>query len=62
MSLRSYQIPRLLVLMPHDSVYDAARAIENNSIGATIVQDNKRVVGLLTDRDITVRVAGWMPA
>ena len=46
------------VLKPSNSVLEAARAIEKNNIGAVIVQDDKRVVGLVTDRDLTVRVLG----
>src|SRR5690606_36883834 len=37
---------------------DAARAIENNNIGAVVVQDKGSVVGIVTDRDLTVRVVG----
>jgi uncharacterized protein (DUF2267 family) len=39
-------------------VLEAARAIENNNIGAVVVQDRGRVVGIVTDRDLTVRVVG----
>jgi uncharacterized protein (DUF2267 family) len=37
---------------------EAARALENNNIGAVIVQDQGRVVGITTDRDLAVRVVG----
>jgi CBS-domain-containing membrane protein len=39
-------------------VLDAARAIESNNIGAVAVQDKGRVVGIVTDRDLTIRVVG----
>jgi CBS domain-containing protein len=58
MSLKWYQRPRLVVLAPGTPVLDAARAIENNSIGAVVVQDNGQVVGIVTDRDLTIRVVG----
>ena len=58
MSLKWYRMPRMVVLKPCSSVLEAARAIEKNNIGAVIVQDDKRVVGLVTDRDLTVRVLG----
>ncbi len=58
MSLRFYRLPRMVVLKPEDPVLEAARAIENNRIGAVVVQDQRRVVGLLTDRDLAVRVVG----
>lgn len=58
MSLQSYQFQRMVVLNPSDPVLEAARAIENNSIGAIVVYDGRSVVGLLTDRDLAVRVVG----
>jgi CBS domain-containing protein/uncharacterized protein (DUF2267 family) len=58
MSLKWYQRPRLVALDPATPVLDAARAIENNSIGAVVVQDKGQVVGIVTDRDLTVRVVG----
>jgi uncharacterized protein (DUF2267 family)/predicted transcriptional regulator len=48
----------MVALTPTTSVLEAARAIENNNIGAVVVQDDKCVVGLVTDRDLTVRVLG----
>jgi uncharacterized protein (DUF2267 family)/predicted transcriptional regulator len=48
----------MVALKSSTSVLEAARAIENNNIGAVVVQDDKCVVGLVTDRDLTVRVLG----
>jgi uncharacterized protein (DUF2267 family)/CBS-domain-containing membrane protein len=48
----------MVVLSSNDSVLEAARAIENNNIGAVIVQSKGRVVGLVTDRDLAVRALG----
>lgn len=58
MSLRWYRRPRLVVLKPDSPVLDAARAIEQNRIGAVVVQDKGRVVGIVTDRDLAVRALG----
>jgi CBS domain-containing protein len=58
MSLKWYLRPRLVALSPGSSVLEAARAIENNNIGALVVQDRGQVVGIVTDRDLTVRVVG----
>jgi CBS domain-containing protein/uncharacterized protein (DUF2267 family) len=58
MSLRSYQWPRLVILKPNTPVLEAARALDNNQVGAVIVQDEGRVVGIVTDRDLAVRVLG----
>jgi uncharacterized protein (DUF2267 family) len=56
MSLRPYQWPRLLVLTPGTSVLEAARALENNQVGAVLVQRDGRLVGIVTDRDLAIRV------
>jgi uncharacterized protein (DUF2267 family)/predicted transcriptional regulator len=40
------------------SVLEGARALENNQIGAVVIQDQGRVVGIVTDRDLTVRALG----
>lgn len=58
MSLKWYRRPRLIALGPETSVLEAARAIENNEIGAVIVQQKGRVVGIVTDRDLATRVLG----
>lgn len=58
MSLKWYTRPRLVMLKPGAAVLDAARAFEHNNIGAVIVQDKGSVVGILTDRDLAIRVLG----
>jgi CBS-domain-containing membrane protein/uncharacterized protein (DUF2267 family) len=39
-------------------ILEAARAIENNNIGALVVQDDGCVVGIITDRDLAIRAVG----
>ncbi len=58
MSLHWYVRPRIVTLKPSAPVLEAARAIEQNNIGAVVVQDRGRVAGILTDRDLAVRVVG----
>lgn len=58
MSLRWYRRPRLVVLNPDNAILDAARAIEQNQIGAVLIQDKGCVVGIVTDRDLAVRAVG----
>ena len=41
---------------PGDSVVDAARQMAEGDVGAVLVTENGRVSGILTDRDIAVRV------
>jgi CBS domain-containing protein/uncharacterized protein (DUF2267 family) len=56
MSLRTYEWPRLVVLKPNANVLEAARALENNDVGAIVVQHEGRIAGIVTDRDLAVRV------
>jgi CBS domain-containing protein/uncharacterized protein (DUF2267 family) len=58
MPLKAYIRPRLVILGPDASALDAARAIENNNIGAVVVQDRGQVVGIVTDRDLAVQIVG----
>lgn len=59
MSLRGYRRPRLIALNPQTSLLEAARAIENNDIGAVIVLQNAQVTGIVTDRDLAVRALAY---
>ena len=60
MSLAQYcREKRTVVQRPSTTVYDAARTLENNHIGAIIVQDSGRVVGIATDRDLALRTIGF---
>lgn len=58
MTLARYRWDRVVVQSPSRSAYDAARAMEGNRIGAVVVQDSGRVVGIVTDRDLALRVVG----
>lgn len=58
MTLKLYQTPRLIVLTPQTPALDAARAMENNRIGAVMVVDKGRVVGIVTDRDLSIKLIG----
>lgn len=42
-------------LGPHDTVLKAAQAMEEMDVGAILVCDGDRLVGVLTDRDIVLR-------
>src|SRR2546423_11647793 len=43
------------VVSPRHSLREAARRMDELNVGALPVCDGKRLVGILTDRDITVR-------
>ena len=59
MSLKWYRRPRLVALSAEAPVLDAARAMESNNIGAIVVQKEGAVAGIVTDRDLAVRVVGY---
>ncbi|HEY8945585.1 MAG TPA: CBS domain-containing protein, partial [Polyangiaceae bacterium] len=60
MSLAQFsEAKRLVVQNSSTSVYDAARALENNHVGAVVVQDDGKVTGIVTDRDLALRVIGY---
>ncbi len=46
----------LQMIRPDSSIDKAAMEMKNNDIGALPVVENDRVVGMLTDRDIAIRV------
>jgi CBS domain-containing protein len=50
----------MVVLKPDSSACGVTRAIEHNRIGA-VVQDKGRVIGVVTDHDLAVRVLGARP-
>ena len=45
----------VLVLVPEQSICDAARLMAEHDIGALPVSQGDRLVGMITDRDIAVR-------
>lgn len=58
MSLAKYRRPRLVVQSPQTTAHAAARAMEANQIGTVIVQEHGEMAGLVTDRDLALRVVG----
>lgn len=56
MSLERYRRPRLVVLRPTATAYEAARAMADNHIGAILVSHEQQLVGLVTDRDLALDV------
>jgi CBS domain-containing protein len=55
--------PRVEVVRPHATLEDAARKMKSLDIGSLPVCDGERLVGMLTDRDITTRATaeGYAP-
>lgn len=47
---------RLVVQTPATRIYDAVRALEDNHIGAVLVCEAHELVGIVTDRDVALKV------
>src|SRR5262245_47415244 len=58
MSLDRYCRDRLVVLNPRSSAYEAGRAMANNHVGAVLVEHRQRLEGIVTDRDLAMKVVG----
>jgi uncharacterized protein (DUF2267 family) len=46
----------MVVQSPQHTAYDAARALAEAHVGTVLVHDDGRLVGIVTDRDLAVRV------
>ena len=55
MQLKGVMTPEVEVIAPEASIYQAAEKMSHRDIGPLPVCDGERLVGILTDRDITVR-------
>ncbi|MEU6402429.1 CBS domain-containing protein [Streptomyces sp. NPDC046985] len=53
--VRDVMTPGVTAVRPEASLFEAARLMRTQDIGDVVVADGQEVVGLLTDRDITVR-------
>jgi CBS domain-containing protein len=56
MKIRELMTPAPVAVAPSDSVSEAAKAMREHSIGAVLIQGQGKLAGIVTDRDITVRV------
>jgi CBS domain-containing protein len=55
MHLKEIMTPHVEVIAPEASIYEAAQKMSHLEIGPLPVCEGERLVGMLTDRDITVR-------
>lgn len=55
-SLERFRGRQLVVRAPDESVSEAAREMASRRIGLILVEEESRLVGVLTDRDIAIRV------
>ena len=54
--MRDIMSPAPVCMAPGESVFAAAKAMKQHGIGTVLVLTDGRLSGLVTDRDITVRV------
>jgi CBS domain-containing protein len=55
MYVRDIMTADVIVASPDDDLMRAAQLMESNDFGSLPIGDNGRLIGMLTDRDITVR-------
>jgi len=55
-SVREVMTTELIALDRSRNALDAARAMAENNVGDVVVTDNNGICGIVTDRDIVVRV------
>lgn len=55
MQIREIMTPDVEVIRPDDTMQTAAKMMADYDVGALPIGENDRLVGMITDRDITVR-------
>jgi CBS domain-containing protein len=55
MKVKEIMTPEVVVASPKDTLQQAAQIMEQNDFGVLPVGEDDRLVGMLTDRDITIR-------
>jgi CBS domain-containing protein/uncharacterized protein (DUF2267 family) len=58
MNLERFRRDKLIVLNRQSMAYQAARAMEDNHIGAVLVSGSQGLAGIVTDRDLAISVLG----
>jgi len=58
MSLESFCRKPLIKIEPDTTITEACELMAQNNIGSLVVEQNGKLCGILTDRDIALRVAG----
>lgn len=58
MSLREFCQRRVVKISPESDVLEACRLMGKNNIGCMVVEEGGKLCGILTDRDIALKVTG----
>ena len=56
MSLDRFRRPRMIVLHPHATAYEAACAMAEHEVGSVLVANGHDIVGIVTDRDLVLEL------
>jgi CBS domain-containing protein len=57
MTIEAFRRSRIVVLRPASTVREAACAMNDNHVGAVLVCEEHRLVGIVTDRDLALHLA-----
>jgi len=55
MLIRDVMTEQVMTVKPDTSIFDVARLMRDEDIGAVPVEENDRLIGIVTDRDLVVR-------
>lgn len=58
MSLEEFCRRRVVTVSPNSNIVDACQLMARNNIGCMVAEEDGRLCGILTDRDIALKVAG----
>lgn len=58
MSLENFCRKPLIKVSPETNVAEACRLMEQNNVGSLVAEKDGKLCGIITDRDIALRVAG----
>jgi CBS domain-containing protein len=58
MSLENFCRKSVVKILPEKNVAEACRVMEENNIGCLVVENDGKLCGIVTDRDIALKVAG----
>lgn len=58
MSLQEFCRRSVVSISPRGSIVDACCLMENKNVGCMVVEEDGKLCGILTDRDVALKVAG----
>ncbi|MET9338916.1 CBS domain-containing protein [Nonomuraea sp. NPDC003804] len=58
MKIKNVMSTPVVVVPPYTAVCDVARQMDHSGVGSVVVSDGQEVIGIVTDRDLVLRVLG----